>query len=92
VTGHTPTRIEHARLRAAWAKRAAAGASAAAFLVALLLARASHPGHAGTAASTSSGSAATGDVSDDDGAAFDFGSGSIGPAGGGVSGVRSGVS
>jgi len=40
------TRIEVARRRAAGAKRALAVVSAAAFAATLLLARASHPGHA----------------------------------------------
>lgn len=38
------TRIEEARRRAAGAKRIAVGAAGAGFLVALLLARAGHPG------------------------------------------------
>jgi hypothetical protein len=46
------TRIEEARSRAAGAKRIAVGAAGAGFLVALLLARAGHPGSASSSSSS----------------------------------------
>jgi hypothetical protein len=48
------TRLDHARRRAAGAKRALAVGSAVAFAVTMLLARAAHPGHAAHAQTTSS--------------------------------------
>ncbi len=46
------TRIEEARSRAAGAKRITVGAAGAGFLVALLLARAGHPGTSSSSSST----------------------------------------
>ena len=48
------TRIEAAKRRAAGAKRTVAATSAAGFVAVLLLARASHPGHATTSHATAS--------------------------------------
>jgi hypothetical protein len=47
------TRLEHARRRAAGAKRALAVGSVVAFAVTMLLARAAHPGHAAHTRATS---------------------------------------
>ena len=49
------TRLEHARRRAAGAKRALTAASAVGFVVAMLLARSAHPGHAAHAQTSSAG-------------------------------------
>ncbi|MGZ4308515.1 MAG: hypothetical protein ACXVZ2_12575 [Gaiellaceae bacterium] len=49
-----PSRIEDARRRAADAKQLAVAAAAVGFLVALILARASHPGQAASSPSRSS--------------------------------------
>jgi hypothetical protein len=86
------SRIERARLRAGSAKQALAIGSAAAFAVALLLARTSNPGRPGTSSPNGSDTvtSAESDEASDDG--FDFGSGSIGPATGSVPQVQSGAS
>jgi len=49
------TRLEHARRRAAGAKRALTAASAVGFVVAMLLVRSAHPGHASHARTSSAG-------------------------------------
>jgi hypothetical protein len=80
-----PSRVGAARRRAGLAKRAVAVSSAAAFAVALVLARVSHPGHAASQGGSTSGATAV--ATDDDG--FDFGSGSIAPSGGSAPTVQS---
>jgi hypothetical protein len=82
-----PSRIERARRRATGAKRALAAAAVAAFAVAFVLARVSHPGHAKTSSAVSnSQSTATTESSDDD-------SGSaIAPSGGSTPSVQTNVS
>ena len=72
------SRLGAARRRAVLAKHVFAVSSAAAFAVALVLAGASHPGHAASQSGSTSG--ATAHATDDDG--FDFGSGAIAPSGG----------
>jgi hypothetical protein len=74
-----PTRLTAARRRASVAKRALAFGSAAAFVAALLLARAGHPGNAGTA-SPSSGSAGTQTQETEQGDDFGFGSATVAPS------------
>jgi hypothetical protein len=53
------SRLEPARRRAGTAKRALTGAAAIGFAAALLLARASHPGHSASPASPSSSSSSS---------------------------------
>jgi hypothetical protein len=91
----TPTppqsRIAEARRRAAGAKRTAVAAAAAGFIALLLLARASHPGHASSTHSTSASTPAT--SSEQDGNGFDLSPGTLGQCGGsGSSGAQTGVS
>jgi hypothetical protein len=78
----TPSRIEAARRRAAGAKRVALGTAGAGFLVALLLARAGHPGQStpssGSAQQQSTQSQVQSESESDDD--FDSGSASIAPA------------
>ncbi|HEV8098902.1 MAG TPA: hypothetical protein VGP56_07125 [Gaiellaceae bacterium] len=62
-----PSRIGEARRRAADAKQAAVALAAAGFLAIALVARASHPGHASSATSTSTGSPVAAQSEDDDG-------------------------
>jgi hypothetical protein len=83
------SRIAEARRRAADAKQAALALAAAGFLAIALLARASHPGHAGPATSTSNGSSAV-QSEDDDG--FSLQSGQLGQSSGASGGAQTGVS
>jgi hypothetical protein len=62
-----PSRIETGRRRAQTAKRGVAVVAAASFVVALLLARESHPGHGGTGSTATSSSDET---ANDDGLAL----------------------
>ena len=80
-----PSRLGAARRRAGAAKQALAVASAAAFAVALVLARASHPGQAASQSGSAGGTTAT---RTDDGS-FDLGSGSIAPSAGSAPEVQS---
>ena len=83
------SRVAEARRRAADAKQAAVALAAAGFLAIALLARASHPGHAGSATSSSAGSP-TVESQDDDG--FSLQSGQLGQSTGSPTGAQTGVS
>lgn len=86
-----PSRIVEARRRAAGAKQTAVAAAAAGFIALLLLARASHPGHAATATSVST--PAQSSQEQDDG--FSLSPGTLGQSSGGQSfggGAQTGVS
>ncbi|MGB2876328.1 MAG: hypothetical protein WBB76_12765 [Gaiellaceae bacterium] len=72
-----PSRIEAARGRVAGAKRFAVAAATVGFLGALLLARASHPGHTATAARSTSVSQAGSTQSSDDNGSLQLGSASV---------------
>jgi hypothetical protein len=77
------SRIEEARRRAAGVKRIAIGATGAAFLVVLLLARAGHPGTSSSSSSTTkftSQQVQSQSESDDDG--LELGSPSVAPSSG----------
>src|SRR5207244_2870305 len=78
-----PSRIERARRRAAGAKQLAVAAAAASFLVAFLLARASHPGHAASSTS-SSRRASSGASRSQSGRSLHRGSASVAPSTGPV--------
>jgi hypothetical protein len=78
MTPAAPSRIDSARRRGHAAKRALAAAAAASFLVAMVLARVSHPGTAAPRAGAARGGSSTA-PSDDD---FEFGSGTVAPSGG----------
>jgi hypothetical protein len=82
------SRIAEARRRAADTKQAALALAVAGFLAIALLARASHPGHASSAAGTSTGSPAV-VQSEDDGLSFQ--GGQLAPSGGST-GAQTGVS
>jgi hypothetical protein len=84
-----PSRIGEARRRAADAKQAALALAAAGFLAIALLARASHPGHASSATSTSTGSPAAAQ-SDDGGLSLQ--GGQLAPSGGSTGGGQTSVS
>jgi len=80
MSAEPQSRIARARARAETAKRGLAAAGAVAFLAALVLARASHPGQAAQPASSTGSTPA---FEDDEGSqSFDFGSGSIAPSDG----------
>jgi hypothetical protein len=87
----TPTpRLAAARRRASLAKRGAVATAAAAFVAALLLARASHPGQGAPLSPSQDGSQAKGTTQTQD--QFDFGSGSIAPSNGGTPQAQTNVS
>lgn len=88
VVADGPSRIAEARRRAAGAKQTAIAAAAAGFVAVLLLARASHPGHASTGTPLSS--PATSSQEQDDG--FGLSPGTLGQSSGGSSGAQTGVS
>ena len=83
-----PSRIDEARRRAAAAKQAALSLAAAGFIAIALLARTSHPAHASSSNSTSTGS--TVQTQDDDG--FSLDPGQIAPSNGSGGGAQTGVS
>jgi len=83
------SRIAEARRRAADAKQAALALAAAGFLAIALLARASHPGHASSATSTSNGSSAVQSQNDD---GLSLQSGQLAPSGGSGGGAQTSVS
>jgi hypothetical protein len=72
------SRIEEARLRAAGAKQLAVAAAVAGFLVALLLARASHPGQAASSHLTSRSTGSRSDSQDD--GSLQFGQSYVAPS------------
>jgi hypothetical protein len=85
------SRIDEARARAATVKRRIAAVAGAAFVVALGLAYASHPGDTASASSAGADEGGTFVEQDDD--AFEFGfSDSIAPSVGGAPQVRTSVS
>jgi hypothetical protein len=83
------SRVAEARRRAANSKQAAAALAAAGFLAIALLARGSHPAHASSATSPSTGSPSVA-TQDDNG--FGLQSGQLGQSSGSSSGAQTGVS
>jgi len=94
-----PSRIDKARRRASGAKQIAVGAAGAGFVVALLLARAGHPGSGTSQSSQSSGQSSPSQSSqvqsgqfDDEGESDDGGSLQLAPSSGSFSQVPTHVS
>jgi hypothetical protein len=85
-------RIESARRRSLTAKRTLAGVSAAAFVAALLFARASHPGQAATSQSSGASTGSSGATQSQSDDSFGFDSGSIAPSAGSSPDVQTNVS
>jgi len=84
------SRLDRARLRATGAKRVLATAAAASFVVALFVARASHPAQAATRSHASGRSSASQAGRTDGG--FNFGIGSVTSSGGSTPQVQTNVS
>lgn len=84
------SRIVRARRQAGTTKRAVATAAALSFVLALFLARETHPARAGGSSAARSGSASS--QSDFDSSASGFGQGGIAPSSGGTPQVQTGVS
>jgi hypothetical protein len=75
-----PSRIERARRRASGAKQLAVAGAAAGFLVAFVLARASHPGHAASSTSSASRRSSSGASWSQSASALQLGSPSVAPS------------
>jgi hypothetical protein len=86
-----PSRIEDARRRLRRARFGIGACAAAGFALFVFAARAAHPGTSAAAPNVTQQSFSSDDGESSNSSGFDFGSGSIGPSGGGFS-VQSGGS